>query len=250
MLYYRAIPIPKQKPVASEIPLSDTPTHEPAAADDDTLAQALARHQIEVDDEQLASLDRYCRALWDFNTRLNLTRHTTYEKFVARDVADCVALEPLLDAGQRVLDVGTGGGVPGVVVAILRPDLEVSLCESVAKKAKAVQGIISAAGLALPVYHAPAQEVLPNHSFDTLIARAVAPLSKLLTWFEPHWESFERLLVIKGPNWIEERAEARAKGLLRNMELRKAASYPLAGTDAESVILSLRPKESGDVADD
>ncbi|HEY2252078.1 MAG TPA: hypothetical protein VGH74_13490, partial [Planctomycetaceae bacterium] len=50
----------------------------------DTLAAALARHSIELAAEQVEQLDHYCRVLWDFNTRLNLTRHTTYEKFVGR----------------------------------------------------------------------------------------------------------------------------------------------------------------------
>lgn len=190
-------------------------------------------------------LDRYCRALWDWNTRLNLTRHTTYDKFVARDVIDSLALERLLESGDRVLDVGTGGGVPGVILAIVRPDLEVSLCESVAKKARAVEAIVAEAALALPVYHARAEEVLAAHHFDTLVVRAVAPLPKLLTWFAPHWDNFGRLLVIKGPHWVDERHEARERGLLRGLELRKAAAYPLAGTHSESVILSIQPKQAG-----
>src|SRR3977135_72953 len=85
----------------------------------DSLHAALARHQIELPDDQVALLDRYCRLLWSWNEKLNLTRHTDYEKFVARDVVDSMALEPFLDAGERVLDVGTGGGVPGIVLAIL-----------------------------------------------------------------------------------------------------------------------------------
>ncbi len=210
----------------------------------DTLSAALARHQIELDSDQIEQLERYVHALWDWNSRINLTRHTDYDKFVSRDVADSLAIERLLDAGQRVLDVGTGGGVPGVVVAILRPDLEVSLCDSMAKKAKAVEAIVAAAGLELPVYHARAEAVLEQTAIDTLVARAVAPLSKLISWFSPHWDSFDRLLVIKGPRWIDERHEARERGLLRNVELRKAASYPLAGTNSESVILSLRAKQS------
>jgi hypothetical protein len=51
-------------------------------------------------------------------------------------------------------------------------------------------------------------------------------------------------LVIKGPAWIEERSDAREAGLLRKVDLRKLASYPLAGTHSESVVLSLRPKGS------
>ena len=210
----------------------------------DTLPKALARHHLELADDQVDGLDRYCRALWELNEKINLTRHTDYEKFVARDVVDSMALEPFLDSGDAVLDVGTGGGVPGVVLAIVRPDLKVALCDSVAKKAKAVAAIVEQIGLKIVVHHAPVQQVLAAHNFNTLVARAVAPLSKLLRWVEPHWDSFDRLLVIKGPAWVEERTEAREAGLLKRFELRKLASYPLPGIDSESVVLSIRPRES------
>ena len=209
----------------------------------DTLRDALARHQIELPDETIELLDRYCRSLWVWNEKLNLTRHTSYEKFVARDVVDSLALEPFLDAGASVLDVGTGGGVPGIVLAIVRPDLKVALCDSVAKKAKAVRAIVQEIGLDLTVHHAPAQEVLLRHHFDTLVARAVAPLSKLIRWFAADWDAFERLLVIKGPAWVEERQAAREAGLLKHLEMRKLAEYPLSGSESKSVVLSIRPKE-------
>ncbi len=215
---------------------------EPSSAD--TLSAALVRHDLELADDQIELLDRYCRALWEWNEKLNLTRHTDYEKFVSRDVVDSMALEPFLDSGDAVLDVGTGGGVPGIVLAIVRPDLKVSLCDSVAKKAKAVAEIVKQIGLKIEVHHAPVQQVLAAHHFNTLVIRAVAPLSKLLRWVEPHWDSFDRLLVIKGPAWVEERTEAREAGLLKRFELRKLASYPLPGTSSESVVLSIRPRES------
>jgi 16S rRNA (guanine527-N7)-methyltransferase len=93
------------------------------------------------------------------------------------------------------------------------------------------------------VHHARAEELLKNRTYDTLVVRAVAPLAKLLKWFELHWKAFGRLLVIKGPAWVEERHAARELGLLKPIDLRKVASYPLVGTDAESVILSLTPKQ-------
>jgi 16S rRNA (guanine527-N7)-methyltransferase len=211
--------------------------------DSDTLAAALARHEIELPADQIEKLDRYCRLLWDWNEKLNLTRHTTYEKFVSRDVVDSQALEQFLDAGGHILDVGTGGGVPGIVLAILRPDLSVELCESMAKKAKVVQAIVSELGADIPVHHAPAQQVLGSSNFDALVVRAVAPLANLLTWFAPHWDAIGRLLVIKGPAWVDERHAARERGLLKSLELRKVYSYPLPGTESESVVLSISPRE-------
>ena len=215
-------------------------THDPSA---DTLPAALARHGISLPDDQIAALDRFCRRLWDWNERLNLTRHTDYEKFVRRDVIDAVHLEPFLDSGERVLDVGTGGGLPGALLAILRPDLEVTLCDSVAKKARAVKGIVREAGVTARVRHAAAQDLLKSEEFDTLIVRAVAPIAKLLTWFNPHWDAFRRLVLIKGPSWVEERAAARERRLMTGLRLSKLDTYPLPGTDSESVILEIRPRE-------
>jgi 16S rRNA (guanine527-N7)-methyltransferase len=208
-------------------------------AADESLAAALAAEGIALEAEQIELLDHYRRLLWSWNERMNLTRHTTLEKFVTRDVVDSRQLAELLDHGARVLDVGTGGGVPGVVLAILRPDLSISLSESTGKKARAVEAMVSELGLATPVFACRAEDVLEMTTFDVLVARAVASLRKVLTWLAPHWDAFDHLLIVKGPAWVDERAEARHHGLLHGLELRKAASYQTPRSGAESVILKI-----------
>jgi 16S rRNA (guanine527-N7)-methyltransferase len=227
------------------VAVSERPDSEPpyGSLESDTLAAALARHAIELSDEQISLLDRYAQALWEWNQKLNLTRHTTCEKFVTRDVVDAHWLEQFLDSAERVLDVGTGGGAPGIILAILRPDLEVALCESVAKKVRAVEDVVRRLGLPIHMHHARAEELLVQHEFDTLVVRAVAPLDKLLTWFKPRWNSFRRMLVIKGPAWLDEQAAARKLGLLRGLELNTLASYPLPGTQSDSVILEIKERQ-------
>jgi 16S rRNA (guanine527-N7)-methyltransferase len=208
---------------------------------DDTLAAALARHQIELPEPQIALLGRYCTLLWEWNEKINLTRHSDYEKFVGRDVIDSLAFAEFLERGEKVLDVGSGGGVPGVVLAIVRPDLSIVLSDSIGKKAKVLEDIVGRLGLKTPVFHGPAQEALLKKRFDTLTVRAVAPLKKLLEWFKTHWNAFDRLMILKGPAWVGERGEARHYGLLKNLALRKLKSYPLPGTESESVLLSIAP---------
>jgi 16S rRNA (guanine527-N7)-methyltransferase len=217
---------------------------------DETLAAALARHQITLPDAQVALLERYCQLLWDWNSKINLTRHTDYEKFVARDLVDSLSIAKFLEPNEKVLDVGTGGGVPGIVLAIIRDDLKVSLCESIGKKATAVADIVEKLGLPVPVHHARVEDVLPKHRFDTLVVRAVARIRKLLEWLRPHWHSFDRLLMLKGPSWVDERGEARHYGLMHDLALRKLAAYPLPDTESESVLLQIRPKDKEKESDD
>ncbi len=200
----------------------------------------LQRCGLELTAQQIASLDAYRQALWRWNQQLNLTRHTDYEKFVGRDVVDSLAFEPFLEPAARVMDIGSGGGVPGMILAIVRPDLELTLTESVAKRARAAEDIARQVGLAVRVVHSRAEELLVDELFDVLVARAVAPLPKLLTWLAPRWNNFRELLVIKGPAWTAERERARAAGLLRGLNLRRLTTYRSPITGAESVLLRVR----------
>lgn len=212
-----------------------------------TIAAECDRLGLVVAPDAMPRLAAYAASLWSWNERLNLTRHVDAEAFVSRDVADAAAIAPHLAHGERILDVGTGGGVPGVILAILRPDLQVELCDSVAKKARAVGEIVHAAGLAIPVHAAAAQAIVAGRPkgpgrFDTLVVRAVAPLGKLLGWFAPVIDSFGRMLVVKGPRWEEERDDARFRGLTKRITIRRLGSWPIRGRDHESVLLEVGPR--------
>ncbi len=211
----------------------------PAEFPGETLADALTRHGLQLPADQVAQLDQYCRRLWDWNAKLNLTRHTDFEKFVSRDLLDTLQLATWLDDGEQVLDLGSGGGVPGIVLAIIRPELDVALCDSVEKKVRVLRDLVDHLDLPVAVHHARVGDVLEDLRFDAVIARAVGPLWKICSWLQDHWDSAGRVLLIKGPRWKDERHEARERGLLRLVELRRVAGYPMPGTHSESVILKL-----------
>jgi 16S rRNA (guanine527-N7)-methyltransferase len=209
----------------------------------ETLAEAIARHNIELPVRQIELLQRYTALLWQWNEKINLTRHTDYEKFVSRDLVDSLVFAEFLKKDETILDVGSGGGVPGIVLAIIRPDLKITLVESVGKKAMVLNDVVAGLGLNVPVVHDRAEELLNTQKFDTITVRAVAPLKKLLQWFQPHWNDFQRLLAIKGPAWVDERGEARHFGLFKNLTLRKLKTYPLPGTESESILLLICPPD-------
>ena len=202
------------------------------------LKSSLQRYNLQVDDQFLDSLSAYAELVWEWNAKINLTRHTDYDSFVSRDVLDTLRLSARIPNGQSVLDVGSGGGVPGIVLAIIRPDLNVCLAESVGKKAEVLRSMVRQLELKVTVQAKRAEDILRHQRFHVLTIRAVAPLRKLLFWFQKYPKQFGRLLLIKGPRWTAERDEAQAEGLLDRFRLTVEDEYLTPGHDNNSVILA------------
>ncbi len=210
---------------------------------DPDFTAALHAHSMEIDEAVALRLQEFAQVVWQWNEQLNLTRHTTSDLFVGRDLRDCLQLAPLLEPEEQVLDLGSGNGVPGIPLAILRSDVEVALAESVQKRAKILSEIVNTLGLPVPVYAARGEDLLEDFRFTTIVARAVGSIAKFCRWMEPHWANVDRILLIKGPKWVEERGEARHLGMMADLQLRRAAEYPLGDDDSSNgVILEIRHK--------
>jgi 16S rRNA (guanine527-N7)-methyltransferase len=139
-------------------------------------------------------------------------------------------------------------------LAILRPDLQVELCDSTGKKALAVSEMVQELRLNIPVHHAKAESLLKEKGkrFTTLTIRAVSRLVSLLRNFAPCWSSFDRILLVKGPKWTEERGEARHYNLMTKLALRCLKTYSTKISETESVdsvILQLCLKDNFDKLD-
>lgn len=207
------------------------------------LKETIESLDLPVPEESICQrLSDYCDALWAANETVNLTRHTNYDKFVSRDLVDTIQVSRLIPEGRRVLDMGSGGGVPGMVLAILRPDLEMTLTESVGKKAVALEAIAKEINLDAEIYNSRAEKLLEDFSFDFTTVRAVGPLHKICTWLDLVWTSAGKVLAIKGPNWKNERNEAAEKGLLKKIDIEVVAEYPSPGADWNSYILQINAK--------
>lgn len=206
------------------------------------LRSALQTHGLTIPDDQTLLLAKYCRLLWDWNSRLNLTRHSDWDMFVTRDLLDTLELSKHIPSKAKIMDVGSGGGVPGIPLAILRPDISVSLCESVGKKAMALQDIVKSLELTVPVHADRAESILKTNRFHFVTARAVASIAKMIGWFIPFWGTAGQLLLIKGPKWIEERNLASADGLLKKHTVEQIAAWSTPGRDGQSVLLRIKKK--------
>jgi 16S rRNA (guanine527-N7)-methyltransferase len=151
------------------------------------------------------ALDRLAAAIR--SSPHNLVSRQAREELETRHVPECLAFARILPPGGPVLDLGSGGGLPGLVIAIARPDLEVHLLEATAKKAGFLAEVSTSLGLATQVHRGRAEELAkgPLRSrFAVVTARAVAPLHRLAVWAEPYLAPAGRLYAIKGERWAQE----------------------------------------------
>ncbi|MBP5617755.1 MAG: 16S rRNA (guanine(527)-N(7))-methyltransferase RsmG [Clostridia bacterium] len=149
------------------------------------LSRELAVFGLAADEIALARLDEYAARLVETNQKFNLTAVTEPSAIVTRHFADSATLLTAVTPpqGASLLDVGSGAGFPGLVVAILRPDLAVTLLDATGKKVAFLAETAAALGLTVTTLHARAEEaaVLPQYRerFDFATARAVAELRLL-----------------------------------------------------------------------
>ncbi len=141
----------------------------------------------------------------------NLVSSRAKEELWERHIAESVALAAMLPGPGRVLDVGSGGGLPGLVIAERRPDLDVVLLDSSKKKAEFLVETARALQIPARVVRGRAEDVRDGPlrgGFEVVTARAVAPLSRLLGWTLPFLVPGGLLYAVKGEQWAAEVAEA------------------------------------------
>ena len=178
------------------------------------LWQQLAdRASITLSQEQHDRLSHYLDLLLEANRTMNLTRIDTHEEAQVGHVGDALTLLPFLPQGDFSLaDVGSGGGVPGIPLAISRPDAQVLLIESTQKKAAFLENTVRQIGLTnVRVSPRRAEDEARSENrqrFDVVAARALAAMNVLVEWCLPLTRVGGKLLAMKGGKISEELPQA------------------------------------------
>ena len=142
-----------------------------------------------------------------WGARINLTAIRDLPGMITGHVLDSLAARPLLQ-GRLILDVGTGAGFPGLPLAIVEPDREITLLDSNGKKISFVQHMIGELGLGnATALKSRVEDYAPERAFDTVIARAFAPLPRMLTQTGHLISETGMLLALKGKYPAAELAE-------------------------------------------
>lgn len=211
--------------------------------DEQRLAALEAALGLSISAAQRQGLVGYVELLAHWNTTYNLTAVRDREAVWAQHIADCLAVLPALDAqlartpATRVLDVGSGGGLPGVVLALMRPALDVTCVDTVGKKAAFVRQVAGA--LALPNLHAAHSrvEALRAPAFDLITSRAFAALADFVGLTRSLLAPGGRWMAMKGKHPADEIAAVPPDASVFHVE-----QIEVPGLDAERCLVWMQPK--------
>lgn len=174
------------------------------------LKEEAARWDIVLRDKQLEQFFLYAGLLKEWNEKINLTAITQPEEVAVKHFLD--SLSPLryieLPKNASVIDVGTGAGFPGIPLLIVRPDIKLTLLDSLNKRLVFLNEVLRVLGLTAETVHARAEEAGINQNYrenyDIAVSRAVAPLNVLCEYCLPLVKPGGKFLSMKGPQAQEE----------------------------------------------
>lgn len=185
------------------------------------LQQYAAEYGVVLDERACQRFDRYAELLVEWNQKMNLTAITEPSEIVLKHFTDCLTAAPLLPtkSGFSLIDVGTGAGFPGIPLAIFRPDMRLTLLDSLNKRLIFLQEVCDQLGIDATPVHARAEEggrrADLRERFDVATARAVAALPTLSEYLLPFVKVGGQMIAMKGPGGDSEMTAAEsAIGLL------------------------------------
>ncbi len=181
--------------------------------------EKILKYFTEFSDEQLRQLELLGGLYKEWNEKINVISRKDIDSLYERHVLHSLAIAAVFDLNDNteVLDLGTGGGFPGIPLAIFFPNVKFHLVDSIAKKLKVVEAVAEGVGLKnVTVQHSRIEDI-KNRKADYVVSRAVAPLKDLWRWSKPflkiktQTELTPGLICLKGGDLALEISESRTR---------------------------------------
>ena len=206
--------------------------------DRESLRRQAAEQGAALTERMLEQYDRYAALLTEWNEKMNLTAITEPREIVRKHFVDSLTLLSCLPEGElSLIDVGTGAGFPGVALAIARPDIRLTLLDSLNKRLIFLKAVCEELSVPVTLIHARAEEAgrKPElrERFDVATARAVAALPALCEYCLPFVRPGGVFLAMKGPDGEEERRKAEKAAALLGGSFGEPKKIRLLGEGAE-----------------
>lgn len=213
----------------------------------DLLKTGASEFGLELTDAQIARLTRFVELLLEWNAKFNLTRITDPAEVVTKHLLD--SLSPLsaveFPANAKVLDIGTGAGMPGIPLKIVRPDLEMTLFDATRKKLTFIDAVIDDLGLTkASTLHGRAEDKAHDPamrgSYDVVTARAVSDMRALAEYTLPYAKVKGIAVAMKGPDIEQELSSASKAISTLGGKVEKVEKLTLPHSDASRTLVVIR----------
>lgn len=171
-------------------------------------AEIIKKYFPELSDDKFNKFAELGKIYAEENEKVNLISRKDFENLYTNHILHSLTLAYFCEflPGKKIIDIGTGGGFPGIPLSIMFPECQFVLVDSIGKKIRAVQTLIDNLELTNAVALNNRTESL-GQTFDIATARAVAPMSQLWTWMEKQWTQKPVFYLLKGGDLQEEMNE-------------------------------------------
>ncbi len=197
------------------------------------------------DDEKINRLEKYARLLKEWNEKMNLTAITDTKGIAVKHFLDSASAITTGKIKGRVIDVGTGAGFPGVVLKIMKPEIELTLLDSLSKRLVFLKEVLDTLGISdVELVHSRAEDGAHKkgyrEGYDVAVSRAVAALPLLSELCLGYVKPGGSFVALKGPSVIQEAEEAKRAIYIMGGEIEKIQDADVPGSDLEHKIVIIK----------
>ena len=207
--------------------------------------QRLKEFNIEINEEQIKSFEKYMNLLLEWNEKINLTAITQPEEVKLKHFVDSLTVLKYINDDDKVIDIGTGAGFPGIPLKIMKKNAKITLLDSLNKRINFLNIVIETLNLRnIQAIHGRAEEIARNklyrEKYDVAVSRAVANLSTLSEYMLPFVKVGGKCICMKGAN-VNEEIE-KAKNAIKELggEIERVDNFYLSDNDNERNIIIIR----------
>ncbi len=199
---------------------------------------------IKLNDNQLEQFEQYYELLTEWNEKINLTRITEPDEVALKHFADSLTLLEYVEIPKNstIIDVGTGAGFPGIPLKIARPDINLTLLDSLNKRLGFLGEVCSELGIEAKLVHSRAEDggkdKLYREKYDFAVSRAVARLNILSEYCLPYVKVGGSFIAMKGPELTEELNEAKNALMILGGKINKVNEFKLEDSGRTIVVIN------------
>lgn len=204
---------------------------------------------IEVNEKQIEEFYKYMIGIIEWNDKVNVTAITDEKLFIVKHFIDSMVVNQYLQGKESLIDIGTGGGFPGVPLKILNPEMKITLIDSVNKKLNVIRDLSDKIGFEkIEIIHTRAED-LANRTeyremYDIATTRAVSNLSTILEYMLPFIKVGGKAICMKGPNYKEELDEAKKAIEILGGQLEKVETFNIENEMERNIIIISKIKRT------